>query len=186
MKVYTRKGDSGQTSIWGGRRLDKDHVRMEAIGAADEASAAIGVAVAQTLPGELQTAMSAAQRCLFVVGSELMAPDRTGSGQNLPRLKDTDVTGLEETIDSLELGLPELRNFVLPGGCPAGAALHVARATCRRAERRVTSLSRVEDVVPVIPAYLNRLADMLFVAARYANQSAGIPDVTLSGKNVQA
>ena len=182
MKVYTRKGDSGQTGIWGGRRLSKDHARMEAIGAVDEASATIGVAAALTLPAELDDALRKAQRCLFVVGSELMAPDRTGSGSGLPRLDDADVTDVEATIDALELNLPELRNFILPGGSPAAAALHVARSTCRRAERRVTSLSRVEDVVPVVPAYLNRLSDLLFVAARYANSSAGMPDVVLSGK----
>ena len=185
MKVYTRKGDSGQTSIWGGRRLSKDHTRMEAIGAVDETSAAIGVAAALALPAQLDSVLRRAQRCLFIVGSELMAPDRTGSGSALPRLDEADVTDLEVTIDSLELDLPELRNFILPGGSPAAAALHVGRATCRRAERRVTSLSRVEEVVPVVPAYLNRLADMLFVAARHANSSAGTPDVVLSGKDVR-
>jgi cob(I)alamin adenosyltransferase len=186
MKVYTRKGDSGQTSIWGGRRLSKDHTRMEAIGAVDEASAAIGAAAALTLPAGLDNVLRQAQRCLFIVGGELMAPNRTGSGSTLPRLDETDVTDLEESIDSLELNLPELRNFILPGGSPAAAALHVARATCRRAERRITSLSRVENVVPVVPAYLNRLADMLFVAARYANNSTGTPDVVLSGKDVRS
>jgi cob(I)alamin adenosyltransferase len=185
MKVYTRKGDSGQTTIWGGRRLSKDHARMEAIGAVDETSAAIGAAVALTLPAQLDSALRRAQRCLFIVSSELMAPDHTGSGSALPRLDEADVTDLEATIDSLELDLPELRNFILPGGSPAAAALHVARATYRRAERRVTSLSRVEDVVPVVPAYLNRLADMLFVAARYANNATGTPDVVLSGKDVR-
>jgi len=110
----------------------------------------------------------------------------SASGSTLPRLDETDVTDLEESIDSLELNLPELRNFILPGGSPAAAALHVARATCRRAERRITSLSRVENVVPVVPAYLNRLADMLFVAARYANNSTGTPDVVLSGKDVRS
>ena len=184
MKVYTRRGDSGQTSIWGGRRLSKDHARMEAIGAVDETSAAIGVVAALALPAQLDSVLRRAQRCLFVVGSELMAPDRTGGGSALPRLDQADVTDLEVTIDSLELDLPELRNFILPGGSPVAAALHVARATCRRAERRVTSLSRVKEVVPVVPAYLNRLADMLFVAARHANSSAGTPDVVISGKDV--
>jgi cob(I)alamin adenosyltransferase len=180
MKVYTRKGDSGQTSIWGGRRLSKDHARMEAIGAVDEANAAIGVAIALTLPAELDNVLHQVQGRLFIVGSELMAPDRTGSG--LPRLDENDVTDLETAIDTLELALPELRNFILPCGSPAAAALHVARGVCRRAERRVTSLNRVENVVPVVPAYLNRLADLLFVAARYANNAADTPDVVWSGK----
>jgi cob(I)alamin adenosyltransferase len=185
MKIYTRKGDSGQTSIWGGRRLSKDHARMEAMGAVDETSAAIGMAAALGLPAQLDRVMRTAQRCLFIVGSELMAPDRTGSGSALPRLDQADITDLEATVDSLELGLPELRNFVLPGGSPVAAALHVARATCRRAERRVTSLGRVEEVAAVVPAYLNRLGDLLFVAARDANSSAGTPDVVLSGKDVR-
>jgi cob(I)alamin adenosyltransferase len=158
---------------------------MEAIGAVDETSAAIGVAAALTLPAQLDNVLRTAQRCLFIVGSELMASDRTGSGSALPRLDEADVTDLEVTIDPFELDLPELRNFILPGGSPAAAALHVARATCRRAEQRVTSLSRVEDVVPVVPAYLNRLADMLFVAARYANSSTGTPDVVLSGNDIR-
>ena len=185
MKVYTRKGDAGQTTIWGGRKLSKDHARMEAIGAVDEASAAIGVAAALTLPADLDSVLRTAQRRLFIVGTELMAPDRSGSGSALPRLNDSDVTELETTIDSLEAELPELRNFVIPGGSPVAAALHSARATCRRAERRVTSLGRIEDVVPVVPAYLNRLADMLFVAARYANKAAGTPDLLLSGKDAR-
>lgn len=182
MKIYTRKGDAGQTSIWGGRRLAKDHARMEAIGAVDEANAAIGSATALGLPAELESMLRAAQNRLLIVGSELMAPDRTGSGSALPRLDEDDVTDLETAIDSLEQRLPELRNFILPGGCAAAAALHVARGVCRRAERRVATLSRTESVVPEVPAYLNRLADLLFVAARYANHAAGISDAIWSGK----
>lgn len=182
MKLYTRKGDSGQTSIWGGRRLSKDDTRMEAIGAVDECNAAIGLALATGLPGDLNSLLRAVQARLFVVGSELMAPDRTGSGRNLPRLNETDVVSLEAAIDSLESRLPELRNFILPAGNSAAAALHVARAVCRRAERRVATLSRVEGIVPVVPAYLNRLADLLFVAGRYANYAAGIPDAVWSGQ----
>jgi cob(I)alamin adenosyltransferase len=182
MKIYTRKGDSGQTSIWGGRRLSKDHARMEAIGAVDECNAAIGSAIALGLPAEVENLLRAAQGRLFVIGSELMAPDRTGGGGSLPRPDESDVADLEAAIDSLELGLPELRNFILPGGTAAAAALHVARGVCRRAERRVATLNRVESVVPVVPAYLNRLADLLFVAARHANNAAGIPDAIWSGQ----
>ena len=182
MKLYTRKGDSGRTSIWGGRRLSKDDPRMEAIGAVDECNAAIGSAMATALPGELNNMLRTVQARLFVVGSELMAPDRTGGGSNLPRLDESDVFDLEAAIDSLESQLPELRNFILPAGGAAAAALHVARGVCRRAERRVATLNRVDDVVPVVPAYLNRLADLLFVAGRYANNAAGIPDAVWSGQ----
>jgi cob(I)alamin adenosyltransferase len=182
MKIYTRKGDSGQTSIWGGRRLSKDHVRMEAIGAVDECNAAVGSVLAAALPDPLGSMLQIVQGRLFIVGSELMAPDHTGSGSALPRLAERDVTELETAIDSLEQTLPELRNFILPGGSAAAAALHAARAICRRAERRVATLSRAEGTVSAVPAYLNRLGDMLFVAARYANHAAGITDTVWSGQ----
>jgi cob(I)alamin adenosyltransferase len=182
MKIYTRQGDAGQTGIWGGRRLSKDHVRMEAIGTVDECNAAIGSALAIGLPDTLSSILATVQRRLLIVGSELMAPDHTGSGSALPRLAEGDVTELETAIDSLEQTLPELRNFILPGGSTAAAALHVARGVCRRAERRVATLGRAEGVVPTVPAYLNRLADMLFVAARYANHAAGIADTIWSGQ----
>lgn len=183
MKLYTRKGDSGQTSIWGGRRLSKDDPRMEAIGAVDETNAAIGSAMAIGLPGDLSNQLQTVQARLFIVGSELMAPDRSGSGSNLPRLDESDVLELENAIDALESQLPELRNFILPAGSAAASALHLARVICRRAERRVATLNRVEGVVPVVPAYLNRLADLLFVAGRYANNAAGIPDAVWSGQS---
>jgi cob(I)alamin adenosyltransferase len=182
MKIYTRKGDTGQTSIWGGRRLSKDHARMEAIGAVDECNAAIGSALACGLPGELASVLAAVQRRLFIVGNELMAPDHTGSGSNLPRLVEQDISDLEAAIDSLVQILPELQNFILPGGSASGAALHVARGMCRRAERRVATLNQAEGTAAVVPAYLNRLADLLFVAARCANHAAGVPDVVWSGK----
>ena len=182
MKLYTRKGDSGQTSIWGGRRLSKDDPRMEAIGTVDECNAAIGSAMAIGLPGELNNVLQTVQARLFIVGSELMGPDRTGSGGNLPRLDESDVLELEAAIDSFESQLPELRNFILPAGSAAAAAMHVARGVCRRAERRVATLNRAEGVVAVVPAYLNRLADLLFVAGRYANNAACVPDVVWSGQ----
>jgi len=155
---------------------------MEAIGAVDECNAAIGSALAFGLPADLNSLLQSVQTRLFVVGSELMAPDRTGSGSNLPRMNESDVLALEAAIDSFESRLPELRNFILPAGCSAAAALHVARAVCRRAERRVATLNRVEGVVPVVPAYLNRLADLLFIAGRYANRAADVPDAVWSGQ----
>jgi cob(I)alamin adenosyltransferase len=182
MKIYTRKGDTGQTSIWGGRRLSKDHARMEAIGAVDECNAAVGSALACGLPDELASILQTAQARLFIVGSELVAPDHTAGAGGLPRLVKQDVTEAEAAIDSLEQVLPGLQNFILPGGSGPGAALHVARSICRRAERRVTTLNRAEGTAAAVPAYLNRLADLLFVAARCANQAAGVPDVVWSGK----
>jgi cob(I)alamin adenosyltransferase len=182
MKIYTRKGDAGQTGIWGGRRLRKDDPRMEAIGAVDECNAAVGAVLAAGVPDPVHGMLHQAQARLFITGSELMAPDRTGGGAGLPRLTEQDVTEVEAAIDALQEVLPELRNFILPGGTAAAAALHVARAVCRRAERRVATLSRAEGVVPVVPAYLNRLGDLLFVAARYANHAAGTADSVWSGQ----
>ena len=185
MKIYTRKGDAGQTSIWGGQRLSKDDFRIEAIGAVDECNADVGSALARGLSAQLTDVLTAAQEMLMVVGSELMAPDQAGPGRSLPRLAETDVTRLEEAIDALEAGLPELRNFILPGGSVPAAELHVARGACRRAERRVAALQRAEGVAPAVPAYLNRLSDLLFVAARCANQDAGVPDVIWSGETAR-
>lgn len=177
MKIYTRKGDGGQTAIWGGRRLDKDDARIEAIGAVDECNAAIGVAAAE-LPHGDAAVLAEVQDCLFVVGCELMAPDRSGAGASVPRLGEETVAWLETTIDDTEARLPELTSFIHPTGTRAAASLHLARAVCRRAERRVTALRRAEPVDDQVPAYLNRLADLLFVLARHANLSDGVADRT--------
>jgi cob(I)alamin adenosyltransferase len=179
MKIYTRKGDAGETGIWGGRRVNKDEARIEAIGSVDECNAAIGLALSDKgVPDEVAGPLAAVQATLFVVGSELMAPEREGSGASVPRLTEKHVTQLETVIDDLDARLPELRNFILPGGTPATAHLHVARAVCRRAERRVVALGHAEENVGEhVLAYLNRLADLLFVVARYVNHAAGVDDV---------
>jgi cob(I)alamin adenosyltransferase len=180
MKVDTGSGDTGRTSSWEGHRLSKDYARMEAVGAVDECNAAIGSALACGLPSAVDRVLRIAQGRLFIVGTELIAPDDTGSGGSLPQLTDDDVTGLEAAIDSLEHALPELQNFIVPGGTASGAALHVARSTCRRAERRAATLCQAEGTAAVVPAYLGRLAGLLFVAARYTNRAAGVPDVVWS------
>jgi cob(I)alamin adenosyltransferase len=166
VKIYTRKGDTGETSIWAGRRLRKDQARVEAIGSVDECNAAVGLALASGLPEQIADMLASAQACLFIVGSELMAPQQAGPGTAVPRLAAADVTTVETAIDTLQGGLPGLRNFIVPGGTLAAAQLHLARTVCRRAERRVTTLRAAEDVAPAVPAYLNRLSDLLFVAAR--------------------
>jgi cob(I)alamin adenosyltransferase len=184
VKIYTRKGDEGQTGIWGGVRLAKDETRMEVIGSVDELNAAIGFAAAAVqqagcfgdgdpVPGLLESV----QQDLLVAGTELMAPSREGSGKDLPRLADADIARLEAAIDDLTARLPELRNFILPGGTETAARLHLARAVCRRAERRLTTLRRNEDVSPDVCAYLNRLGDVLFILARYANHAVGTADI---------
>ncbi|HEX6454746.1 MAG TPA: cob(I)yrinic acid a,c-diamide adenosyltransferase [Trebonia sp.] len=184
MKVYTRHGDGGETGIWGGVRIAKDEPRMEAIGAVDELNAAIGFAAAAVrdagcfkdgdpVPGLL----GLVQQDLLVAGTELMAPSREGPGASLPRLAGSDVAALETAVDDLTGRLPELRNFIAPGGTEAAARLHLARTACRQAERRLTTLRRDEDVSPQLCAYLNRLSDLLFVLARYANHVAGVTDI---------
>jgi cob(I)alamin adenosyltransferase len=184
VKIYTRKGDGGETGIWGGVRLAKDDARMEAIGSVDELNASIGFAAAAVQAagcfddGDLvPDLLGSVQQDLLVAGAELMAPGREGSGASLPRLADGDVVRLEEAIDDLIGRLPELRNFIAPGGTEAAARLHLARTVCRRAERCVTTLRRGEDVSPEVCVYLNRLADLLFVLARYANHAAGTADI---------
>lgn len=184
MKICTGKGDAGRTSIWGGRRLRKDDPRIEAIGGVDECNAAIGVALAKGVPERIAVLLRQVQSMLFVVGSDLMAPDRSGPGASLPRVGESDAADLERAIDELELELPALRNFLIPGGTEAAAYLHLARTVCRRAERQVTRLDEYregaeggEPASAAVRVYLNRLSDMLFVAARYLNNTTGAGDV---------
>jgi cob(I)alamin adenosyltransferase len=181
MKIYTRRGDSGHTGIWGGARLPKDDLRIEAIGSVDECNAAVGAAIAEGIPDLAANLLAVVQNSLFVVGSDLMAPDHTGPGTAVPRIGADDVARLETEIDNVEATLPELRNFILPGGTRAAAHIHLARAVCRRAERQVTALNREAPVGGSLLAYLNRLSDLFFVIARYVNASNGVGDVVWSG-----
>lgn len=175
MKIYTKTGDDGETGLFAGPRVRKDDVRIEAYGAVDELNAFLGAARCQSLPDEVATVVAAAQHALFAVGAELATPEPEKHGMTL--LAEAQVTAVEQAIDALEANLPPLTQFVLPAGTPAAAALHVARAVCRRAERRVISLTASAEVSLRIVRYLNRLGDYLFVAARAANHAAGEPDV---------
>ncbi len=177
MKIYTKTGDRGETGLLGGPRVSKDDVRIEAYGTVDELNAFLGVARAEALPAEVDAVLARAQHCLFTIGAELATPD--ASRQRTQTLGESAVQELETAIDRLEASLPPLREFVLPGGDKSAAALHVARGVCRRAERRVVALMRVEGahVSEGVICYLNRLSDYLFVAARFANQAAGQGDI---------
>ncbi|HWQ15774.1 MAG TPA: cob(I)yrinic acid a,c-diamide adenosyltransferase [Roseiflexaceae bacterium] len=174
MKIYTKTGDAGETGLWGGRRVPKDALRVQAYGTVDECSAAIGVARAAGLDAELDGLLAQVQDQLFVVGADLATP---GEAANIPRVGEAEVASLERAIDGLEATLAPLRQFILPGGSLAAAHLHLARTICRRAERCVVSLAREESVNPQVGVYLNRLSDFLFVAARAANARAGVADV---------
>ena len=175
MKIYTKTGDMGETSLHGGRRVEKDAVRIEAYGTVDELNAHLGVVRTLVLPPDIDEVLERIQNELFVLGADLATPPGTTSS-NVRRIDTAAVQRLEQDIDKLDATLPELRTFILPSGSPAGAALHVARTICRRAERRTVRLIREEslDRLPVV--FLNRLADLLFVLARHVNHVLGSPE----------
>ena len=180
MKIYTRTGDEGQTKLYGGDRVLKDDPRVAAYGTLDELNAAIGSALALDPDSELGLGdLRSVQEDLFVLGSRLAAadPERMEDRGSIPRLEQERIEALETWIDALDRELEPLDSFVLPGGAPAGAQLHVARTVCRRAERSITSLlpEQPELKLVVLP-YVNRLSDLLFTLARAANARAGRPE----------
>ncbi len=177
MKVYTRRGDKGETDLAGGGRVSKDARRVEAYGAVDELNAALGLAVLDA-SRELLPMIENIQRQLFEIGTVLAtSPDSRSSVLASSGVCDEDVDALEKAIDQAEQDLPPLQNFVLPGGCRAAAALHVARTVCRRAERCVVSLDREEPIEEPTLRYLNRLSDLMFTWARWENARSGAGDV---------
>lgn len=177
MKIYTKTGDGGETGLPGGARIEKDAGLPEACGTVDELNASIGIARAETLPGDLDKTLESVQHSLLSVGAELA--DVEGKSTGFSRIGPENVEALEAAIDRHQTRLPPLESFVLPGGCRAAAALHYARTVCRRAERRVVTLRRERHgpLSPLVLAYLNRLSDALFVLARAANAEAGACDV---------
>lgn len=179
MKIYTRRGDAGKTGLFGGRRVAKNDIRVEAYGAVDELSAAIGVARVHVTDGGTRDRLSLVQQDLFAIGAHLATPPPP-TGRRSPELPDppTNRIGkMEDWIDAAAAASPPLRNFVLPGGSAGASHLHVARAVCRRAERRVVALALRSKMDPGIVRYLNRLSDYLFAAARLENQRTGRGDV---------
>jgi cob(I)alamin adenosyltransferase len=175
VKLYTRTGDAGQTSLFGGARVSKADPRVEAYGDVDELNAWIGFSRAASLDPDLDDLLVHLQRDLFALGAQLADPgERVAARVAKAGLSDDEVGRLEQIIDRLETELPPLRHFILAGGSPGGAALHVARTVCRRAERRIVSLQPPADAVLV--RYINRLSDMLFVLARVVNHRAGVPE----------
>jgi cob(I)alamin adenosyltransferase len=178
VKIYTRRGDRGETDLLGGGRVAKDHPRVAAYGAVDELNAQLGVAAAATRHDDVRALVQRIQAELFALGALLASPDaelRAKSGIAEPSA--AQIAFLEARIDTLEAELEPLRRFVLPGGGPAAAAFHVARTVCRRTEREAVALGRTEAVGATVLTYLNRLSDLLFVLARVENRRAGIADV---------
>lgn len=176
MKIYTRTGDAGETGLFDGERVPKSDARVDAYGEVDELNAAIGVALTAGMEAEISGMLAAIQRDLFALGGRLADPRRKVAARVTKSvLGASDVARLESWIDRLEESLPPLRRFILPGGTPAGAALHLARTVCRRAERRMVALGP-DAFEPDLLAFVNRLSDLLFVMARAANARAGVSE----------
>lgn len=177
MKIYTKKGDRGETSLIGGRRVSKNHLRIECYGTVDELNSSLGLLLSWPMKDKkAKNTLIYIQNKLFVVGS-LLAADPKSSRMNLPELLEGDVVLLEQEIDRMTAGLPELKFFILPGGDRAASWCHVARCICRRAERLVVALSQNDKVDALVITYLNRLSDYLFVLARALNQNKSIKDI---------
>ena len=179
--IYTRTGDTGETALFGGPRVRKNDPRVEAIGDVDELNAALGMARIElarsgTSPPDVDTLLTQLQHRLFDLGAELASPHPNQRGTNL--VNDRHIAALEAAIDRYDAVLEPLKEFILPGGVPAAAQLHVARCIGRRAERRVVQLMDRETIRGELLRYLNRLSDLLFVLARAVNRANGEPDVT--------
>lgn len=178
MKIYTKTGDKGMTSLFGGERVWKDDLRIDAYGSVDETNSFIGLALTEITDGDLVKTLKSIQSKLFVIGSDLASPlEKTKKNPNIPRVQQNYIDDVEKEIDFYTGKLPELKHFILPGGTKGAAYLHTARTICRRAERKVVALSKTEEIGSLISVYLNRLSDLLFVLARYANFVSKTPDI---------
>ena len=176
MRIYTKTGDEGDTALFDGTRVSKTDPRVSAYGEVDELNAWLGLARAHAPGAAIDEVLGGVQRDLFALGAMLADPaHKIASRVEKASLTPEDVTRLEQAIDRFEADLPPLRRFILAGGSPAGAFLHLARAVCRRAERGIVSLGR-DAVAPVVIVYVNRLSDLLFVLARAANRQAGVTE----------
>jgi cob(I)alamin adenosyltransferase len=180
MKIYTRTGDLGETGLFGGGRVPKDHPRVAAYGDVDELGSVLGVARATEPVGIFDSLLESIQRDLFAIGGHLATPDpaRVLKALEKAALSPARIGEFERLMDDAEQELPPLRAFVLPAGTPKAASLHLARTVCRRAERSVVHLAHSAEVPELFVVYLNRLSDLLFTLARLANHRAGVPDVT--------
>ncbi len=171
MKIYTKKGDQGNTSLYGGERVAKSSLRIKAYGTVDELNSVMGLAASYSLSEQGSRGINKIQQDLFVLGADLATPP--SSKTRINRIDEEAITFLEQAIDEMERDLDPLKNFILPGGSPQGASLHLARTVCRRAERAAVECSRQEEISELTVKYLNRLSDFLFVLARFENKQAG-------------
>ncbi|MBK8574808.1 MAG: cob(I)yrinic acid a,c-diamide adenosyltransferase [Elusimicrobia bacterium] len=176
MKIYTKVGDGGDTFLFGGGKVRKDHPRVNAYGDIDELNSVLGWAAALAQDPEIQDAIGFIQKELFILGADLATPPEARPPKEVPRIGASQITRLEKRIDALSRDLPPLTHFILPGGSALGAALHLARAVCRRSERVLVPLMGSDKSVRDAQIYINRLSDYLFVLARWTNQKAGVQD----------
>lgn len=176
MKIYTKTGDDGDTGLFGGGRVSKDDSRVDAYGEVDELNSVIGLARAEGL-GSMDALAQSLQDQLFTIGALLATPRDSKAATHVPHVRESWILDMEKAIDAMDLELQPLTAFILPGGTKAASQLHVARTVCRRVERRVVPLHRLGTVEATVVVYLNRLSDLLFSMARYANHKAGVKDV---------
>jgi cob(I)alamin adenosyltransferase len=184
MKIYTKGGDTGETSLFGGERVKKSAPRVCAYGEVDELNSVLGLASTEIPHDDLHAMLRTIQSSLFDLGGELATPQAEGAKpvKGMPRVSEPDVVELEGWIDSLETELAPLRNFILPGGAKGAALLHLGRTVCRRAERSLIALGERERVGGVLVRYLNRLSDLLFVMARVVNRRADVEEPQWIGR----
>jgi cob(I)alamin adenosyltransferase len=177
VKIYTKTGDKGDTSLFGGQRVPKDAMRIEAYGTVDELNSILGLVRADNVNADIDAVLAQIQNALFKLGADLATP-RSVASKHIKRMTLKDALPLEKIIDTFEGHLKPLKFFILPGGSRIAARLHFARTVCRRAERVVVRLSRNEDIGDAIVVFLNRLSDLLFILARYANHVANVSETT--------
>ena len=185
MKLYTRRGDNGLTDLYGGRRVSKDSLRVEAYGTVDELNSLIGLVRCSSGPASVLEPLESIQSRLFEIGADLATPEddaeegesKKRKARSVPRVSDDHVAELEGWIDHASGAAPAMTHFVLPGGTELASRLHVARCVCRRAERLCVALAHAEPLGEAVVTYLNRLSDLLFAMARQANAEAGVADV---------
>lgn len=176
MRIYTRTGDAGTTALFGGERVPKDDARVRAYGTIDELNAHLGMSRAMLTDRTLDSRLGELQNALFDVGADLATPHDAPAREQIRAIDESDTARLEEMIDQIQAQIEPLRQFILPGGHQASAALQVSRAVARRAEREVVALSRQGRTNPGIAVYLNRLSDLLFVMARLVNAENGVSE----------
>lgn len=176
MKIYTKTGDHGKTSLFGGKRVEKSNIRIEAYGTIDELNSILGLALSESLNKKTLEISKRIQNTLFAVGADLATPEDTVK-KTKSNLNDEEIKFLEESIDELEGSLEPLTNFILPGGSKTASLFHFARTVCRRAERRIVEVSHKEKIDENIIIYVNRLSDLLFVIARFENHVSSTPEI---------